>query len=235
MHWTSIPIPPPWLPDVLNAGVDLLGIIVATFVGAFLAFRYETRHRAKQEEADQTRNGQRALFALVAQISALENLNLQHLTLLRDDPGRDLKLLPIGMGHQVPACDVASLMFLIHTDAQLLAELLDGQQTIDSLFYTINERNKYHMELQERLATYERTGVQLPTHGTREMLEQVAGPNIVRSLSHLTSGVYEGYEGGRRKIHANFASLRAALVRRFPGTRFLSFELLEPGKLTQSG
>lgn len=235
MHWSWMPTTATGSLDLINVAVELVTVVAATFVGALLAFRYETRHRTTQEKAEQVRHGQRALFAMTAQISALENLNLQHLAALRDDLGRDLKLLPIGMGHQIPVCDVASLMFLVDTDPQLLGELLDGQQTVDSLFYTIGERNKYHMELQERLATFERSGGQLSPQVTSQMLEQVAGPNIVRSLSHLTAVVYDGYERARTKVNSNFTALRAALMRRFPKTRFISFELLEPGKIKRGG
>ncbi len=235
MHWTAMPIPPTWLPEALKIGIDLLEIGVATFVGAFLAFRYETRHRSKLAEAEQISGGQRALFALVSQINALENLNTQHLAPLRDDSGRDLKLLPIGIGHQVPACDVGSLMFLLQADAQLVASLLNGQQTVDALFHTIAERNRYHLEFQDRIASFERAGGQLPSELTAEMLEKITGKNIVRTLMHLTAIVFDGYEHAREKTNANFAALREALKRRFPSAKFLKFELIESGNAQRVG
>ncbi len=217
-------------PEWISAAIDLVGVLLATFVGAFLAFRYETRQRARHEEEAQVRSGQRALFALVAQVSALENLDTQHLAVLRDDPGRELKLRVIGVGHQVPSCDVDSLTFLMQTDPQLLASLLDGQQTFDSLFYTIEQHNRFDLEFQDRLAAFERSGNILPTQLTKDMLERVTGPNIVRSLSGLTEEIFHSYEQARRKIHSNFTQLREALSRRFPRAKFFTFDLVRSGK-----
>lgn len=233
MHWTSLAIATAVSPDWVGAATQLITAVVGTFAGAFLAFRYETRHRAKQEEATQITKGQQALFTLVAQINTLENLNTQHLAALRNDPGRDLKLLPIAVGHQVPVCDVSSLMFLIRDDAQLLASLLNGQQSIDTLFYTIQERNRYHTEFQDRMGSYERAGGRLPAELTAEILEQVAGKNIVRTLMHLTAIVFDGYEHTREKVHSNFAALRDTLKRRFPDAKFLKFDLIESGSFQQ--
>ncbi len=235
MHWC--PIVAAASVDWVKTTTDLLGIVAATFVGAFMAFRFETRHRAKQVADTQISAGQRALFALVAQVSALENLNTQHLAPLRDDLARDLKLLVVGVGHQVPTCDVDSLMYLVQDEPQILAQLLDGQQTFDSLFSALEQRNRYHIEFQERLAVAERSRQQPHAELSREQIRNAVGPNIVRALSDLTQQVFDSYESARAKVHTNFATLREGLKRRFPRSKFLKFELMAgavPPELQQS-
>lgn len=113
--------------NILHIGVTFISILISAFGGTTAAFFLEQWRRRRQERRRDQASGQRALFALVSQYTALRNLADQHL-----DPNRHKAerwaLSAARSAPQAMTIYMPSLMFLLDGQtADLLNHLMVGE------------------------------------------------------------------------------------------------------------
>lgn len=202
--------------------IEFSGIALSTFVGAYAAFRLQTKREELEIRSKRAASLRTAQFALVAQANSLQSLLTEHLDPLRTDPDRDVKLKAIANFLETPAIDLASLGFLLEsTDPDLLNVLLDCQNkwnTVNGLTtQQFSERRRFLEKLVEVRGS-KAVGQQV----TRDELRADVGPEISGALLSVTDSLYSTVDHAVAANEESFKRLAEQIAKQFPGERALT-------------
>lgn len=198
----------------------------ATLVGAFTAFKLESRRKQRAERKEQVHSFNRVLFALTQQRTFLLNYENQHLAPNREDKCRAYMLRPLT---ELPArldVDVEALTFVLELpQADVLNRIAEADLKYRTLIGVIESRNKLHLQFQERLASAE--GIDDRGQDELVVLRRIGGPMIRRQLENLTNHTYAAVSDALTTNRIVYGDVCKACSELFPGEKILRLKEIE--------
>src|SRR6266568_4406955 len=201
--------------------IEFGGIALSTFVGAWAAFRLQTRREDAALRAGRAAALREAQFALVAQASVLQGLERNYLAKWRNDPNRDVRLKGIANHQEIPAVNLASLGFLLESDDPDLPNvLLDCQNKCNTALGILEDRFEEVRRFLRKLEAVrgERAVGQIVT---ADEVRHDVGPEISGALRALTDELYGAVDRAIATNDAAFGKLEQQLAKQFPGEAVL--------------
>jgi hypothetical protein len=167
-----------------------LAIAASAFGGAWCAFLFENRKAAKDEQADRYSALRYAHLALLNQSSRLVALKEQLPSSRPPDATAWLTMLPTWSSFDVPRLDIRSLVYTITQphDPDLLNRLLITEQRFLTFVMILEQRDKLHVALQDRLAALRAAG-HLADPATLDQIEAAVGQPLSAQLKSSTSSL----------------------------------------------
>jgi hypothetical protein len=185
-----------------------------TFLGAYLAFLFERRHKEKKERDVNLTAAKAAQFAIAVQLRGAKNIKKQVLDPKREDPDRHLTLPPFTVHTRFPSLDIPSLTFMLKGEGvQLLNELLLAAHQFDTLVGALHERNVRHEAMQRRVSE----------RGPDVGLDRAT----VIILKDMTDSIYGLGDDVVKELQTAFELLRVHIEKAFPEAKALFMELKE--------
>ena len=207
---------PEWK-DVLAA----LTSLVATFAGAWAAFRFEGRRRTTEEERKNVGAGNRAIYGVYGLWNVLEQYRKEALESFRGRPDAWLNLA----AHPAPpsATDrfqTADLQFLLETgQASMFAALMLEQQRFDLAMALIHNRSE--LVLKSVFPRMAAAGFPVGKPQDLADVERVLGIDLCHQLQQITQAIYQNVDEDLASLRKAHDDLRKALETIYPERKFI--------------
>ncbi len=217
-------------PDVMDFLVQAIASLLGALVGAFAAFELERQRQKRTERHHRIGRIRKALFVLMEQRSFVLNYSHQFLDGLRDDPDRDLKLLPTPPIAPEVRIDIEDLGFLLERDGYVLNRLANADLRFRSLLGWMAVRNEVHQRFQEQVQIFQRTANPPPDKEGFDDVRTFIGRMMELQLRDLTNSIFEIAElalSGNRKAES---LLRDVAARDYPDDKLFKIVEMPPDK-----
>ena len=210
---------------------DLLGptaSLVATFGGAWLAFRIERKRRSDQEEMHRTGTVNRALYTLFNMWNVLEQYRKDVIEPLRGKPGAWLNMAatpPVRAG--LSTFEAGDLSFLLEVGSPMVyASLLLEEQRFAHTLGLIEARSALVMN--EVFPRFAGAGVQVGSSLPEPEIARILGIDTIHKLKVVTAAIVEQVDAGLKSLISAHDGLRIAMKRMYPNRKFLNVEFQLP-------
>ena len=207
--------------DVFSA----LATMLATFVGAWLAFKWQKHLEDANEERENIAAGNRALITIWQQLSSLRIIQLDCIAPVRSHPGRHIAMKPLLPVEEPPRRHpVKDLDFLITKGhKKILFDLLLEEERYSTATEAIRARSAMHQNIvQPKL---EAAGIREGQGYGKENFEKALGDKDYKTLERLTDAAIAHVDRTVESLGALKSSLRAALTSIYPKADFVDYEL----------
>jgi hypothetical protein len=213
-----------WVGTNFSSLVELIATLVATFIGAYLAFKYQNRFDRKKEEDAQIASGNRVIFQMSGNVSWLQNTKTQLIDPIREDPSRMFKMLPDLSSTPEAGIDVQSIDFLLKTkDADILGELLIEKRRFEQAVSLQERHSKFVLE--QIYPMIGQAGVKQGQSVTEAEMRTILGDLKWGMLESITNHYIEAVDK-TLESHLKLAPLiRKALLSAVPNGKFIQFSL----------
>lgn len=219
---------PPESPGVITFGdiLQVVSTLVAAFAGAWFAFIYQNRQKAKEERRKQVSAGNRALATLLMQANTLTLYQRDMIDPHRDNPGCHFAIMPtLPYREEALTYDIAALDFLLHPKyAEVAFSLLLEEQRYREALKAINERSRFHREVVQ--PALERNGIMEGIVYREKDFRDALGVLGYQNLKQLTEAVIIHVDRTVDSLMAAKEELRKTLNELFPDDTFIDFEVL---------
>lgn len=193
--------------------------------GAFAAFRLEERRRQSEQVTALVSNGNRTLLDLFAIWNNLAQYRREVIVEVEnEDPTEHwYRLKPTIVAYTTEnLLDPSRYEFLLGTDgSQIAADILMELQRYSLFLWQVRERSRIMRELVRPRWEAAQLGMQRPP--THNEIIDVTGPNYYGELSDMTTNIKKFNKEDIESSKRCFDTLRAYLVARFPGQKFIAF------------
>lgn len=207
---------PEWK-DVLAALMSL----IASFVGAWAAFKFESQRWNAEKEEKEIGAGNRAIYTVYALWSVLEQYRKDVLEPFR---GRHDAWLNLA-AHPVPPVATDSfhpsdLQFLLEKrQASLFAALMLEEQRFDLAMSLIRSRSD--LVLNSVFPRMAEAGFGVGHARNRADIERVLGIDVCHKLQQMTNAIYQNVDENLASLRTAYIDLRKALETAYPKRKFL--------------
>lgn len=195
--------------DVLGA----LASLVATFFGAWAAFRFESRTRSRDEDARKLAAVNRALLNLFFMWNTLKQYQLEVIDPHRDrdDAWLNMAVPPPFPEGVVASFDIDALAFLLQSGRpMMLASLVLEEQRFATVVLMIEKRNSLLVnEVFPRCAA---AGLSVGGDVLEELLYKLLPVDVVHQLKIYTKGIIDLVDRDLGTLRQNFVDLRAHYI-----------------------
>lgn len=211
--------------------VNPVATLIAAFAGAWFAFTYQNRQKAKDEVRQNISAGNRALVTLFQQANSLKLYQVDMIQPHRESPGRHIQVQPtLPFQEDSLSFDVKSLDFLLSRDTvQVLLDLILEEARYREAIKAINARSQHHFAIvQPKLQS---AGIVEGGEYSGQDFRNALGDLDYMHLKRLTDAVVLHVDRTIESLVSAKDRLRGALVGKYPEGKFINFELLnEPPK-----
>lgn len=197
------------------------GTLIATFVGAWLAFRFAKSARDQTREDDEVVAGNLALFT----VTSMWNQTRQHWKEViepyraREDAWLNLPVSP-PLNNELNF-DLKSLSFLSERSPVVFQTLLLEYERFRLAAHLIEEHRR--IVLEETWPRMVDAKVGIGEGRSVADIEAILGPGVVKQLRVTTGGIIKNFEENTVSLMKLFVDLRAALKAAFPHRKFIDF------------
>ncbi|WP_329846917.1 hypothetical protein [Stenotrophomonas sepilia] len=211
--------------DYLSA----IATLAAAFFGARFAFQFQQNEKTKELKELQIARANAALQRILRMVNIVGDYKVKVV-----DPVRHMgPAAAINMGSTLSEdvsrehFDVAELSFMVTKEEQeAVFDLWLEERRFHNLMQVIDRRSKLHHDEYQPVAEakmlHERRDLTLP------ILRVEVGPRLIDGLESLTNFILRDVDDTLASMIAAKDRLRAALQLRFPGQKFLDFNLQMP-------
>jgi hypothetical protein len=217
--------------DVLAA----LTTLVASFAGAWAAFKFQTLEKDAAQNEKEVGAGNRAIYAVYALWNVLEQFRKEVLEPHRDTPGAWLNLA----AHPAPPVQVdrfqsSDLQFLLERGhADVFAALMLEEQRFNLAIDLIKSRSD--LVLKRVFPLMGAAGFKVGKPQTLGDIENALGEDVCHQLKELTAMIYQNVDEDLASLLSLYTQLRQALQAMFPARKFVRVVFEEPPKAANVG
>jgi len=204
--------------DYLYKGVTVL---IGAFVGAFSAFKLNSKKEEDKKYTEQKMSMNKAIFISIRQINAVKNIH-KELSIYNTDLDKAFKLPAMK-----PPCynelkyDFDELSFLLEDYPQAMMNLVIEQERFEQAFRTIEIRNDFYVnDIQPALS-------KLELHGKDMLiadLSQALGERLFKGAIHGAKIMYFHIEETDKSIIEMHDEISAIARKAFPGEKFIKWK-----------
>jgi len=214
---------PEWK-DILAALVTL----IATFAGAWAAFRFESRRRKTEEDEKRIGAANRALYVIYQYWNLLEQFRKE---VLEPHRGRQDAWLNLA-AH--PAAPVATdrfqpndLQFLLQVErADTYVTLMLEEQRVLLALNLITARSS--LVLNEVFPRMAGAGIGVGQPIASDQLEHILGVDVTHKLKEITTSLFKNVDEDLVSLRAAHDKLRSTMKALYPSMKFLQVIFEEP-------
>jgi hypothetical protein len=216
-----------WASPMLS-GKEILsgaGTLVASFAGAWFAFRFARYQRERDKMDTDVAAGNRALFILTNMFNALRQHQKEVVDPYRNrhDAWLNLHVAPLPIRKDI-SFDLKELSFVMEADAQTFAELLLEEERFRLAFYLVEEhKTLVFSEVWPRL---EAAGLKIRDNRTQHEIETALGAGTVQKLRVMTAAIIKNFDENVKSCLDVFQKLRATLKAIYPERKFIDHKPL---------
>ena len=204
--------------------LGVLGTLVASFAGAWVAFKFQRLHRAKERTDDEVAAGNRALFTLYEIWNALVQYQKEAVADYRDRPDAWLNLPVTHALRREDSFlfDMKDLSFMLRGDAPTFQLVVLESVRARLVSHYINERER--LVLSEVFPKLTAAGIGLRESRPESDFEAILGVGTVRQLRTLTDAIIKNVDDDVESSHKAFVELRTALRKIHPTQKFIDLK-----------
>lgn len=226
--------------DPLELIIPSLTTLLAAFLGAYFAFRFQNKKEEKKRYQANVEAGNRAIFTLTRIINELEVIKTQMIDPVRDREDRFLVMQPFLIpNYDDVKFDVESLTFLLNSKTpSILGELIVEETRFQQAINSLNNRSDLHRyQVQPML---EAAGVKVGGKYLLQDIERALGQRIFMQIKHSTNELIDQIDKNRETAEKLMDKFIANLINIFPETKFIMFDKnkkpnTSPQSTSQSG
>lgn len=223
-----------WAQAATIEGKDLLsslGTLVATFFGAWAAFRFESRRRSSEEDARKLAAVNRALLNLFFMWNVLKQYQLEVIEPYRgrDDAWLNMAIPPPLPEGAIATFNIDALAFLLQSGRpMLLADLVLEEQRFATVVALIRSRNTLLVEdVFPRLAA---AGFIVGANVAAESIYKTIPVDVVHQLKVYTEGIVDLVDKDVGTLQQKFGELRAHYVSIAPAQKPINVDFSAIGE-----
>lgn len=202
--------------------------LLASFTGAYFAFRLERKRKADEDIVKNYAAANRAMMTFIRMYSVLLQLQRQVI-----DPHRDTAAAFIAIPPHLPEnldsehFDMATLDFLSSpTDQQILLDLWIEERRFHQCLAVWDKRSHFHLD--EVQPALEQAGVRAGDGLTIGHIEAAIGNRRLVHLRKLTDQLVISVDLSIPSLRSTADRLRVAMQARFPNRKILDFVEVGP-------
>lgn len=220
---------PEWK-DVLT----VLASLVASFAGAWAAFRFENHRRVTEEKKKNIGAGNRAIYGVYALWNVLEQFRKEVLEPYRGRPDAWLNLA----AHAAPpiATDrfqTADLQFLLEQgQASIFAALMLEEQRFNLAIDLIRSRSD--LVLNAVFPKMAAAGFGVGQAQSQDAVEEALGIDLCHKLKQITASIFQNVDEDLASLRSVYIDLRKALEGLYPGQKLLQVIFQDEAKPTNA-
>lgn len=216
--------------DVFAASISL----VASFTGAWVAFKLQTYQKKREEDQKVIGFGNRAIYTVFALWNVLEQYRKEALESYRGRPDAWLNLAahPTRPA-RVDQFQSSELQFLLERDyASLFATLMLEEQRFNLAVDLIQRRSE--LVLNEVFPRMAAAGFKVRQPQTLNEVENALGEDVCHQLKQITAAIYQNIDEDLVSLRALYTELRKAMQTLFPSRKFVEVIFEEPAKVANA-
>ena len=202
------------------------GTLVASFAGAWFAFRFARLQREKQRVDDEVAAGNRALVTLARMWNATK---MYQRTVVDPYRGKTDAWINLHISQPLNAdlsFDMKELSFMMKAaGAAAFQQIFLEEERYKLAAYLVEEHRR--LLLTEAWPRMESAGLQLKEQIPTTEMERIIGIGTVQQLKVTTSGIITNFDENVKSLRQAFMNLRAALKNIFPERKFIDFKFGE--------
>ena len=204
-----------------------LATLVAAFLGAWFAFKFQ---RDKEKELEINRNvmnGNSAIFNIMRMITTLRNVQTQIIDPTRNRHDRFLVMLPTNnFNADEIKLNIDSLYFLLETDERnILGEVVIEETRFRSALQSINDRSRIHLKDAQPLL--EKAGIVEGGDYTLEDIKKALGERLCRTLQRATEEMISSVDETIVSMKTVADKLKTSLKKIYPDKKIIGFEIIK--------
>ena len=208
--------------EVATGIIGLIGTLFATFIGAWLAFRFARIQRDREKIEKEVAAGNRALFTLTQMYDQTAQHQKEIVDEVRKKPLPWFSL-PVALPlNENLSFDTQGLLFLLQGSARVFQQLLLEESRFKLLAYKVEEhRTTNYTLVWPRL---EGAGIKLGEARSVEDLKNILGPAGVNRLKVIGEGIIKNCDDNVVSLKNAILDLRPALKKIYPDEKFIDFK-----------
>lgn len=201
---------------------NLLGTLVAAFLGAWAAFKLESSDRKKQDEEENVAAGNRALFTLLRIWNQQKQYQLEIVDRWRTREDAWFNF-PAGMPLSDPSLvfDMKELSFVLQIKGAVFQYVFLEGDRFRNVAQMIDDRN--NVILLEAWPRMSAAGLAIGQQMDVNEVKKILTTGVVRQLEILTAGIIKFIDENVVSSRSVFRDLRTALKEIYPKQKFIDF------------
>jgi hypothetical protein len=218
-----------WLANNLPSFFEPIATLAATFIGAWLAFKYQSGLEKKKETDGRVDAGNRVLFQLAGNISWLTNTKRQLIDPYRENPGRMFEMLPDLSPVPVGTLDFQSISFLLGgPDADVLGNLLLESRKFEMAVSLQARRSRFYLD--DIYPKIEAARIRHGQYVHEPQMRAAVGDVGWFMLESITNHYVDQVDSALISHLELVPILRSALIRAVPQGKFIDVKLDAAGQ-----
>ncbi len=207
-----------------------LATLVASFAGAWAAFKFQTHERKTAQTEKELGAGNRAIYAVYALWNVLEQFRKEVLDPYRGRPDAWLNLT----AHPAPPVKIdrfqsSDLQFLLERgQPSVFAALMLEEQRFNLAIDLIRSRSD--LVLNAVFPKMAAAGFKVGKPQTLGDVENALGEDVCHKLKQITAAIYQNVDEDLASLRSLYTELRQTLQTMFPGRTFVQVVFDEPPK-----
>lgn len=208
----------------------VLASLVASFAGAWAAFRFQAYQKDQEEDKKSVGAGNRAIYTVFALWNVLEQYRKEVLEPYRGRPDAWLNLA----AHPAPPVKVdrfqsSDLQFLLERGkASVFASLMLEEQRFNLAVDLIRSRSDLVLNaVFPRMAS---AGFRVGQSHAIEDVEAALGEDVCHQLKQTTAAIYQNVGEDLTSLRSLYSELRQGLQSLFPDSKFVEVVFEDPPK-----
>ncbi len=219
------------MPRTFDYAASFGTAITGTFLGAFLAFRFNAKKQEQLKTLEEVQGLRSALFTLILQLNLIGNV-CRNLEVQKDATNRYLlKPAKLGDYHQFKRVEISSLEFLLKTDPNKLMELSITQDRFDTAVEVMADRLEFHRdELQPAIeqARVDSENAFDPGNANDKLVIAKLGERLWALAKNHDDNVYTHIPDALDTIQTELLELLDCAKRLFPDHVFVDYTFTPP-------
>ncbi|ARZ74635.1 hypothetical protein CCR98_10760 [Stenotrophomonas sp. WZN-1] len=208
--------------------LSAVATLAASFFGASFAFRYQQKEKDRERREKEIAQAGAALQCLFRMTNIVGGYKTSFVDPVREMGDMAAINLAASLSEDVSRerFDMASLSFLSGLEEQqLVADLWLEERRFRNLMQAIDRRSKLHLEQFQPKA--EAHGLHSRGQLSLDEIRKLLGPMIVNELQRTTKFIIKDVDDTLESLDQVKTRFREVLSLRFPGQKFLNFELID--------
>ncbi|PZS90838.1 hypothetical protein [Stenotrophomonas maltophilia] len=209
--------------------ISAFATLAAAFFGAMFAFRLQQREKDRERRELQIARANEALQRVIRMLNIVGDYRTKVVDPVRHMGQAAAVSMKPTLSEDVSRerFDVADLSFMVtKEEQQAVFDLWLEERRFHTLMQAIDRRTKIHLDEYQPIAEAKKLHERRDL--TLDALRTEVGPRVIDGLTALTSYIIKDVDDTLASLTAAKDTLRAVLKLRFPGQKFLDFELIKP-------
>ena len=200
----------------------VVGTLIASFAGAWFAFKFARMQRDKERIDNEIAAGNRALFTLSVMWNETKQHQKEVVEPCRGKVDAWLNLHVSQPLNERLSFDMKDLSFLMQSDPTVFQQMILEEERFRFAAYLIEEHRT--LALTETWPRLESAGLRIGESRPQGEIEMILGAGMVQKLKVTTDAIITNFDRNEVSLREAFTNLRIALKKTYPDRKFIDFK-----------